>query len=142
MERGTARCLEILRYGGMGHTVGIHTRSRAAAAAFGELMPVSRVIVNSPTAHGAIGLSTALAPSLTLGCGSWGGNITSDNISPLHLMNVKRLAFEITSTDETSLTLALEGQTERARSIAPQLFHRLKVLFRCQGARESKTVSL
>ena len=99
MERGANRCLEILRYGGMGHTVGIHTGSRAAAGAFGELMPVSRVIVNSPTTHGAIGLSTALAPSLTLGCGSWGGNITSDNISPLHLMNVKRVAFETTSID-------------------------------------------
>jgi acyl-CoA reductase-like NAD-dependent aldehyde dehydrogenase len=141
MERGTARCLEILRYGGMGHTVGIHTRSRAAAAAFGELMPVSRVIVNSPTTHGAIGLSTALAPSLTLGCGSWGGNITSDNISPLHLIDVKRVAFETTSTDETSLRLDPEGQTERTRSIVPQLLHRLKLLFRPQGARGSTTVS-
>jgi acetaldehyde dehydrogenase (acetylating) len=114
MERGATRCLEILRYGGIGHTAGIHTRSRAVAAAFGELMPVSRVIVNSPTTHGAIGLSTALTPSLTLGCGSWGGNITSDNISPLHLMNLKRVAFETTSVDKPCL-LTPEGQTERTR---------------------------
>jgi hypothetical protein len=57
-------------------------------------MPASRVVVNTPTTHGAIGFSTALPPSMTLGCGSWGGNVTSDNISPLHLMDIKRVAFE------------------------------------------------
>lgn len=93
-ERAALRCLEVLSHGGMGHTAGIHTRSREDAAAFGERMPVSRVIVNTSTTHGAIGFSTALTPSLTLGCGSWGGNTTSDNISPLHLMNIKRVAFE------------------------------------------------
>ena len=94
LERGAARCFEILSYGGMGHTAGIHTRSRDAARAFGTEMPASRVIVNSPTTHGAIGFSTALPPSMTLGCGSWGGNVTSDNISPWHLMDIKRVAFE------------------------------------------------
>jgi|SRR5688572_16365313 len=57
-------------------------------------MPASRVVINSPTTHGAIGLSTDLPPSMTLGCGSWGGNVTSDNVSPLHLMDIKRVAFE------------------------------------------------
>src|SRR5215204_422567 len=57
-------------------------------------MPASRIIVNSPTTHGAIGFSTALPPSMTLGCGSWGGNVTSDNVSPWHLMDIKRVAFE------------------------------------------------
>ena len=57
-------------------------------------MPASRVTVNTPTTHGAIGFSTALPPSMTLGCGSWGGNVTSDNVSPLHLMDIKRVAFE------------------------------------------------
>src|SRR5207302_9989001 len=52
------------------------------------------VTVNTPTTHGAIGFSTALPPSMTLGCGSWGGNVTSDNVSPLHLMDIKRVAFE------------------------------------------------
>ncbi|MGA1369449.1 MAG: hypothetical protein ACO394_13115, partial [Blastocatellia bacterium] len=47
-----------------------------------------------PSTHGAIGFTTDLAPSMTLGCGSWGGNVTSDNISPLHLMDIKRIAFE------------------------------------------------
>jgi acetaldehyde dehydrogenase (acetylating) len=94
VERGAARCFEILSYGGMGHTAGIHTGSRDVATAYGMEMPASRVLVNTPTTHGAIGFSTALPPSMTLGCGSWGGNVTSDNISPLHLMDIKRVAFE------------------------------------------------
>ena len=85
---------EVLGYGGMGHTAGIHTRSREAAVQFGAEMPASRITVNTPTTHGAIGFSTALPPSMTLGCGSWGGNVTSDNVSPLHLMDIKRVAFE------------------------------------------------
>ena len=94
LDRGAERCFEILRYGGMGHTAGIHTRSREAAIKFGGEMPASRITVNTPTTHGAIGFSTALPPSMTLGCGSWGGNVTSDNVSPLHLMDIKRVAFE------------------------------------------------
>ena len=88
------RSKEVLGYGGMGHTAGIHTRSREAAVSFGAEMPASRITVNTPTTHGAIGFSTALPPSMTLGCGSWGGNVTSDNVSPLHLMDIKRVAFE------------------------------------------------
>ncbi len=94
LESGAARCFEVLSYGGMGHTAGIHTRSREAAVAYGREMPASRICVNTPTTHGAIGFSTALPPSMTLGCGSWGGNVTSDNVSPIHLMDVKRVAFE------------------------------------------------
>src|ERR1043166_3079799 len=95
IERGAARCNEILHYGGMGHTAGIHTGSREAAVRYGAEMPASRITVNTPTTHGAIGFSTALPPSMTLGCGSWGGNVTSDNVSPLHLLDIKRVAFEV-----------------------------------------------
>ncbi len=94
VEEGARRCQEILQFGGMGHTAGMHTKDRAAAIRYGEQMPAARVIINSPTTHGAIGFSTDLAPSMTLGCGSWGGNVTSDNISPIHLMDIKRVAFE------------------------------------------------
>lgn len=94
LEEGTRLCDEILHYGGMGHTSSIHSQSREAVLHYGLLMPTARVVVNSPATHGAIGYSTALAPSMTLGCGSWGGNVTSDNISPLHLMDIKRVAFE------------------------------------------------
>ncbi|HEY0405211.1 MAG TPA: aldehyde dehydrogenase family protein [Pyrinomonadaceae bacterium] len=110
IERGAARCFEVLSYGGMGHTAGVHTRSREAAIAYGREMPASRVIVNSPTTHGAIGFSTALPPSMTLGCGSWGGNVTSDNVSPLHLMDIKRVAFETRPVKSARPALAAQAQ--------------------------------
>ncbi len=94
IAEGANRCQEILQFGGMGHTAGMHTQDRAAAIRYGEQVPAARVIINSPTTHGAIGFSTDLPPSMTLGCGSWGGNVTSDNISPHHLMDIKRVAFE------------------------------------------------
>jgi acetaldehyde dehydrogenase (acetylating) len=106
IERGAARCNEVLHYGGMGHTAGIHTRSREAAVRYGGEMPASRITVNTPTTHGAIGFSTALPPSMTLGCGSWGGNVTSDNVSPLHLMDIKRVAFETRPVASKRPTLA------------------------------------
>ena len=93
-QEGSNLCEQILRFGGMGHTIGIHSQNRDIVRQFGLQQPASRIIVNSPTTHGAIGLTTGLAPSMTLGCGSWGGNVTSDNISPLHLMDIKRVAFE------------------------------------------------
>jgi len=94
LEEGASVCNDILHFGGMGHTAGMHTRDRAAAIRYGEQMPAARIVINSPTTHGAIGFSTDLAPSMTLGCGSWGGNVTSDNVSPIHLMDIKRVAFE------------------------------------------------
>src|SRR5256714_6141918 len=112
VERGAARCYEILRYGGMGHTAGVHTRSREIAVAYGKEMPASRVVVNTPTTHGAIGFSTALPPSMTLGCGSWGGNATSDNISPLHLMDIKRVAFETRPVNSARPALAAQKASE------------------------------
>jgi acetaldehyde dehydrogenase (acetylating) len=115
IEAGAARCEEILKFGGMGHTAGMHTQERGAAIAFGKQMPASRVVINSPTTHGAIGFSTDLAPSMTLGCGSWGGNVTSDNISPIHLMDIKRVAFETKPVNavSSSRTTVAPVQPER-----------------------------
>ena len=93
---GCERCKEILRYGGMGHTMSIHSRNDDVILQFGLKKPAYRIVVNTPTTHGSIGLTTGLDPSMTLGCGGYGGNITSDNISPRHLLNTKRLAYEIT----------------------------------------------
>lgn len=94
-REGCERCKEILRYGGMGHTMSIHSENEGVILEFGLKKPAFRIVVNSPTAQGSIGLTTGLDPSLTLGCGGYGGNITSDNISPRHLLNIKRLAYEI-----------------------------------------------
>src|SRR5262249_48796823 len=93
-REGCERCKEILRYGGMGHTMSIHSRDDKIILEFGLKKPAYRICVNTPTTHGSIGLTTGLDPSMTLGCGGWGGNITSDNISPKHLINIKRLAYE------------------------------------------------
>jgi acetaldehyde dehydrogenase (acetylating) len=92
---GCERCKEILRYGGMGHTMSIHSRNDDVILQFGLKKPAFRIVVNTPTTLGSIGLTTGLDPSMTLGCGGYGGNITSDNISPQHLLNIKRLAYEI-----------------------------------------------
>jgi acetaldehyde dehydrogenase (acetylating) len=92
---GCERCKEILRYGGMGHTMSIHSQNEHVILEFGLKKPAFRIVVNSPTTHGSIGLTTGLDPAMTLGCGGYGGNITSDNISPKHLLNIKRLAYEI-----------------------------------------------
>ena len=88
------RCKEILRYGGMGHTMSIHSRNDQVILEFGLKKPAFRIVVNTPTTHGSVGMTTGLDPAMTLGCGGWGGNITSDNISPKHLLNIKRLAYE------------------------------------------------
>ncbi len=132
IERGAARCFEVLSYGGMGHTAGIHTRSREAARAYGMEMPASRVVVNSPTTHGAIGFSTALPPSMTLGCGSWGGNVTSDNVSPLHLMDIKRVAFETRPVKSARPALAVARQpagqaAEPATAASPRAIGREEI---------------
>src|SRR3954471_18490350 len=118
IERGAARCNEILHYGGMGHTAGIHTGSREAAVRYGAEMPASRITVNTPTTHGAIGFSTALPPSMTLGCGSWGGNVTSDNVSPLHLMDIKRVAFETRPVKSTRPAVSQQKPVEVQPALA------------------------
>jgi acetaldehyde dehydrogenase (acetylating) len=95
-REGCERCKQILRYGGMGHTMSIHSQNEQVILEFGLHKPAFRIVVNSPTTHGSVGLSTGLDPAMTLGCGGYGGNITSDNITPRHLLNIKRLAYEVT----------------------------------------------
>ncbi|CAN5669857.1 hypothetical protein BH18ACI5_BH18ACI5_07140 [soil metagenome] len=93
-KEGCERCKQILKYGGMGHTMSFHSRNDDIVLEFGLKKPAFRIVVNTPTTLGSIGLTTSLDPSMTLGCGGWGGNITSDNISPRHLLNIKRVAYE------------------------------------------------
>ena len=96
-REGCERCKEILRYGGMGHTMSIHSKDEQVILEFGLKKPAFRIVVNTPTTHGSIGMTTGLDPAMTLGCGGYGRNITSDNISPRHLLNVKRLAYELSA---------------------------------------------
>ncbi len=101
-EEGCQRCIEILSFGGRGHTMAIHSSDRDIIMEFGLKKPAFRICVNTPSTHGSVGLTTGVPPSMTLGCGSPGGNITSDNITALHLINRKRLAFEVRPTTAIS----------------------------------------
>jgi acetaldehyde dehydrogenase (acetylating) len=105
-REGCARCIEVLRYGGMGHTMAIHSTNEQVILEFGLKKPAFRICVNTPTTLGSIGLTTGLEPAMTLGCGGFGGNITSDNISPRHLLNIKRLAYEIRPVTHTAPAVA------------------------------------
>lgn len=87
------RCIQLLDYEGTGHSLVIHSRNEEVIMEFALKKPVFRILVNTPSALGAIGYTTGLAPALTLGCGTWGGSSTSDNITPLHLINRKRLSY-------------------------------------------------
>ncbi len=73
-------------------------------------------MVNTPTTQGSIGLTTGLDPAMTLGCGGYGGNITSDNISPMHLLNIKRLAYEVTPANAGATTTAAGGEVSKNMS--------------------------
>lgn len=92
---GKKLCLELLNLGGRGHSLSLHTEREELAREFSIEMPVSRILVNTMATMGAVGGTTGLKPSFTLGCGTFGGNITSDNLSAEHLMLKKRLAYGI-----------------------------------------------
>jgi acyl-CoA reductase-like NAD-dependent aldehyde dehydrogenase len=89
---GIGLCLELLGNGGAGHSAAIHTRSSRLPLSFAQQLPVSRIMVNSPAAQGCIGWGNGLTPSLTLGCGTYGGTSTTDNVTYTNLINVKRIA--------------------------------------------------
>ncbi|MGO8960964.1 MAG: aldehyde dehydrogenase family protein [Streptosporangiaceae bacterium] len=91
-EDGIRLCQQILGNGGSGHTAIIHTRSERLQLSFAQQMPASRVLVNGPGSQGCIGLGNGLTPSLTLGCGTYGGNSTTDNVTYTNLVNIKRVA--------------------------------------------------
>ena len=93
-------CDEILRYEGAGHTFSMHTKDDKMVEYFAERMPASRIIINSPSALGGIGASTALMPALTLGCGAIGGSATSENVGPMNLLNLKHVAYGLREVEE------------------------------------------
>ncbi|HEY8557291.1 MAG TPA: cyclic nucleotide-binding protein, partial [Actinomycetes bacterium] len=91
-EQGLEVCKRLLANQGAGHTAVIHTGDEALQQRFAEEIPASRILVNGPATQGCIGVGNGLTPSLTLGCGTFGGNSTTDNVTYTNLLNVKRLA--------------------------------------------------
>jgi acetaldehyde dehydrogenase (acetylating) len=106
LAAGIDLCTQLLRFGGMGHTASIHSQDATAVREFGVAVPAFRVCVNTASTHGSVGYSTNLFPAMTLGCGALGGNITSDNIGPQHLMNLRRVAWESRAVEHRTISAA------------------------------------
>lgn len=99
-ESAVQACEAILRFGGIGHTAVIHARDSSRVSEFARRVPAYRVLVNTSSPQGSVGITTNLQPSMTLGCGAIGGNVTSDNVGPQHLINVKRVAWAVRTPEE------------------------------------------
>ncbi len=91
---GCHKSIELLEFGGIGHTMAIHSNDQPIIMKFALEKPAFRILVNTVASIGAVGYTTALEPSMTLGPGTWGGSIISENVTARHLMNIKSLAFE------------------------------------------------
>ncbi len=94
-EAGCERCIELIRFGGRGHSLVIHATDEHVILQFGLEKPVFRILVNTMGTLGSVGLTTNLMPSMTLGSGGIGGSISGDNITATHLLNIKRVAYEV-----------------------------------------------
>lgn len=108
-EKACEKCIAILENEGAGHTMTIHSENEAVIQAFALKKPVSRLLVNTPGALGGVGASTNLAPALTLGCGAVGGSATSDNVSPLNLINIRRVAYGVKELEEIRADAKVES---------------------------------
>jgi len=117
-QEGCTRCIEILTFGGLGHTLSLHCGDDRIVREFGLRKPAFRICVNTPAALGAVGYTTNLFPAMTLGCGAQGNNITSDNISPLHLINLKRVAYgvrDVAPSPPVNINFQAEPKQKTAR---------------------------
>jgi acetaldehyde dehydrogenase (acetylating) len=113
---GLDACEAILRFGGLGHTCVIYSNDDARTRQFGLRMPAYRVLVNTPAPQGSTGITTNIFPSMTLGCGAIAGNITSDNVGPLHLINIKRIAYAARTVEQ-----AFPDRQEAAAGVQSQV---------------------
>ncbi|MDD8019512.1 MAG: acetaldehyde dehydrogenase, partial [Bacteroidota bacterium] len=102
-REGCHLCWQMLEFGGLGHTMAIHSTDEDIILKFGLEKPACRILVNTQTALGAVGYTNELLPSMTLGPGTFGHSIISDNVSAKHLINIKRLAFETRPINQISV---------------------------------------
>lgn len=117
------KAVEVLTHEGSGHTFAIHAREERVVRRFSQQIPVSRFLVNTPAALGGIGATTELFPALTLGCGAVGGSSSSNNISPLDLINIRRVAWGTREEDtrEPDVTVDPELVERLTRKILERL---------------------
>ncbi|MDR3164329.1 MAG: acetaldehyde dehydrogenase (acetylating) [Synergistaceae bacterium] len=113
-ENACELCIRILNNEGAGHTLVIHSNNESVIREFALKKPVSRLLVNTPSALGGVGATTNLLPSLTLGCGAVGGSSSSDNIGPLNLINKRRLAYGVKELEDIRLDAPASAGNLRA----------------------------
>ncbi len=117
-------CEALLRFGGLGHTAVIHATDDARIREFALRMPAFRILANTSAPQGSTGITTNVFPAMTLGCGALAGNITGDNIGPLNLINIKRLAYMTRQAEdafesrEFSEISAVSGPLDRSAVVA------------------------
>lgn len=118
-EAGCERCIELINYGGRGHSLVIHAQDDNIIMRFGLEKPVFRIVVNSLGTLGTTGYTTGVMPAMTLGSGGVGGSITGDNITVHHLYNIKRLAYEINPPPEAALRPGSTDDPSQLNRAAP-----------------------
>lgn len=101
-QHACEKCLELLRFGGIGHSLSIHTNNPELVRTFVLKKPVSRLLVNTGSTQGGIGATTGISPSFTLGCGAVGGSATSDNVTVHHLYQIRRAAYGLIEPEDVS----------------------------------------
>ncbi|SCY10541.1 acetaldehyde dehydrogenase (acetylating) [Desulfoluna spongiiphila] len=123
-------CYKLLENGGMGHSMGIHSNNETVIREFALKKPVSRFLVNTPTTQGAVGITTNLSPSFTLGCGTVGGSATSENVGPQHLFNIRRMAYGL---DDAAAVPARSADTVDAQAVTHMIMDQLKKMSTVSG---------
>ena len=116
-----AKVVEVLQHEGAGHTFAIHANDASVIEKYALRVPVSRLLVNTPAALGGIGASTNLFPALTLGCGAVGGSASSNNIGPMDLVNIRRVAW---GAEETQTQVCADR--DLVEILAQKILERLK----------------
>jgi acetaldehyde dehydrogenase (acetylating) len=117
-EPGCERSMELINYGGRGHSQVIHARDERVIMEFGLQKPVFRIVVNTFGTLGTTGYTTGVMPSMTLGSGGVGGAITGDNITVHHMYNVKKLAYEIRTAPDAAFTPGSTDDPAQRRSFS------------------------
>jgi hypothetical protein len=122
-------CFALLKFGGNGHTACIYAKNDARIREYALRMPAMRILVNTPSPQGSTGITTNVFPSMTLGCGAAAGNITSDNVGPQHLINIKRLAYVVRKPEEAfEMPLDINAAPEAPAPPAPASIDRQSVV--------------
>ena len=122
-------CFGLLKFGGNGHTAAIYSKNDARVREYALRMPAMRILVNTPSPQGSTGITTNVFPSMTLGCGAAAGNITSDNVGPQHLINIKRLAYVVRKPEEAfEMPLDINKAPEAPAPPAPAAIDRQSVV--------------